>query len=51
MFSFLPQAKNAFRRCNVKRGKCHIWTGAILDVVAIVSATIFVTVIIALEVR
>ena len=51
IFSILSQAKDAFRRCNVKTGKCHIWIGAILDVVAIVSAIIFVTVLIFLEVR
>lgn len=44
------QAKDAFRRGQVKRGKCHIWTGGVLNVVAILLATIFVTVLIALEI-
>ena len=51
MTQLLSQAKDALRQGHIKAGKCQIWTGMILDMVAVLSAITFVTVLVALEVN
>lgn len=48
---FWFQAKDAFRRSLVKRGKWQIWIGVGLDVAAILLAVVFVILLIVLEGR